>query len=66
MYLRTSGYVRLSGPSSGGILPFSSARELNKRVGWDGAELVSTRGAKGTNEKYGALWEGERSRVGGV
>ena len=50
MYLRTSGDVRLPGPSSGGIPPFSSARELNKRVGWDGAELVSTRGAKGTDE----------------
>ena len=32
-YLRTNGYVRLSGPSSGGIPPFNSARELNKRVG---------------------------------
>ena len=50
MYLGTSGYVRLSGPSSGGIPQFSGARELNKRVGWDGAELVSTRGAEGTSE----------------
>ena len=50
LYLRTSGYVRLSGPSSGSIPPFSSARELNKRVGWDGAELVSTTCAEGTNE----------------
>ena len=29
---------------------FSGTRELNKRVGWDGVELVSTRGAEGTNE----------------
>ena len=50
LHLRTSGDIRLSGPSSGRIPPFSSARELNKRVGWDGAELVSTRGAQGTDE----------------
>ena len=50
MYIRTSGYVRLSGPFSGGIPQFSGTRELNKRVGWDGVKLVSTRGAEGTNE----------------
>ena len=50
LYLRTSGDIRLSGPSSGCIPPLSSARELNKRVGWDGAELVSTRGGEGADE----------------
>ena len=48
--LRTSGDIRLYGPYSGCIPPFSSARELNKRVGWDGTELVSTRGAQGADE----------------
>ena len=31
MYLRTSGYVRLSGPFSGGIPQFSGTHELNKK-----------------------------------
>ena len=48
--LRTIGYVRRSRSSSGGIPQFSGTREPNKRVGWDGVELVSTRGAEGTNE----------------
>ena len=50
LYLRPSGDIRFSGPSSGCIPPFSSAGEFNKRVGWDGAELVLTRGAQGEDE----------------
>ena len=50
LYLRPSGDIRFSGPSSGCIPPFSSARDFNKRVGGDGAELVSTRGAQGEDE----------------
>ena len=64
MYLWTSGYVRLSGSSSGGVPQFGGTGEPNKRVGCDGAELASTRGAAGANEQNGALWEGEISRVG--
>ena len=50
LYLRTNGHIRLSGPSSGGLPQLGGACELNKCVGWDGAQLVSTRGAEGTNE----------------
>ena len=40
--------------------------EPHKYTGWDDTQLVSARGAEGTNEQHGALRKSEGSRVDGV
>ena len=40
--------------------------EPHKYTGWDDTQLVSARGAEGTNEQHGTLRKSEGSRVDGV
>ena len=50
LHLRTSSDIRVSGSSSGGLPQLCGTLEPDKCVGWDGAQLVSARGAESANE----------------
>ena len=66
LYIWTGRHVRVSGSSGDGLSILRDPREPHKRTRWNDTELVSARGAEGTNEQHGALREGEGSGVGRV
>ena len=49
LHLRTSCNIRVSRSSSDGLPQLRDTFELDKCVGWDGAQLVSARGAESAN-----------------
>ena len=66
LYLWTGRHVRVSRSSGNRLSTLRDPHEPHKRVGWNNTQLVPARCAEGTDEQHGALWEGERSRVGSV
>ena len=63
LYLGTGRHVRVSRSSGDCLSILRNPREPHKRTRWNDTELVSARGAKGTNEQHGALRKGEGSGV---
>ena len=66
LYPWTGRHVCVSRSSGENLSTLSNPREPHKRTRWDDTQLVSARGAEGTNEQHGALRKGEGSGVGGV
>ena len=58
--------IRVPRPSSDGLSQLRDTLEPHKCTGRNGAQLVSARGAEGTNEQNGTLRKTEGSRVDGV
>ena len=52
--------------SSDGVSQLCDALEPHRCTGWNGTQLVSKRGAEGTDEQYGTLRKGEGCRADGV
>ena len=50
LHLWTGCNIRVSRSSSDGLPQFRDTLEPHKCAGWDGAQLVSARGAEGANE----------------
>ena len=66
LHLWTGRDVRVSISSGDSLSLLSDPHEPHKHTRWDDTQLVSARGAKGTNEQYGALRKGEGSGVGDI
>ena len=66
LHLWTGRDVRVSRSSGDNLSLLSDPLELHKYTGWDDTQLVSARGAEGTNEQHGALRKSEGSGVDGI
>ena len=66
LHLWTGRDIRVSRSSGDSLSLLRDTLEPHKYTGWDDTQLVSARGAEGTNEKHGALRKSEGSRVDGV
>ena len=66
LYLWTGRDIRVSRSSGDSLSLLRDTLEPHKSTGWDDTQLVSARGAEGTNEQHGALRKSEGSRVDGV
>ena len=63
LHLWTGRDVRVSRSSGDSLSLLSDSLEPHKYTGWDDTQLVSARGAEGTNEQHGALRKSEGSGV---
>ena len=66
LHLWTGRDIRVSRSSGDSLSQLRDTLEPHKYTGWDDNQLVSARGAEGTNELHGALRKSEGSRVDGV
>ena len=66
LHLWTGRDIRIPRSSSDSLSQLRHTLESHKCIGRDSAQLVSARGAKGTNEQHGALRKTEGARVDGV
>ena len=66
LHLWTGRDIRVSRPSGDSLSLLSDPLEPHKYTGWDDTQLVSARGAEGTNEQHGALRKGEGCRVDSI
>ena len=63
LHLCTGRDIRFSRSSGDSLSQLRDTLEPHKYTGWDDTQLVSARGAEGTNEQHGALRKSEGSRV---
>ena len=63
LHLRTGRDIRVSRSSGDSLSQLRDTLEPHKYTGWDDTQLVSARGAEGTNEQHGTLRKSEGSRV---
>ena len=66
LHLWTGRDICVSRSSADSLSQLRDTLEPYKYTGWHDTQLVSARGAEGTNEQRGTLRKSERSRVDGV
>ena len=66
LHLWSSSDVRVPRSPGDNVSSLGDALESHQYTGWDGAKLVSTRGAQSAYEQHGTLWKSERCRADSV